>query len=86
MVTVTDGMHDTVTGNVTGNVTENVTENKTKDILKLLKENKLMTTTEVAKTLHITRRTVARYIELLKAEGKLKRIGPDRGGCWEVVE
>jgi len=70
---------------VTDNVTENVTDNKTKDILNLIKENNNITTTELASLLNIARRTVARYIGLLKSEGKLKRIGPDKGGYWEVV-
>lgn len=68
------------------NVTENVTENKIKDMLILLRENKFTTTTEIANALNITRRTVARYIELLKSEGRIKRIGPDKGGYWKVVK
>ena len=65
------------------NVTENVTENK---ILLLIKKTPNITTTELATEIGVTRRTIARYITKLKTQNKIKRIGPDKGGFWEVVK
>ncbi len=85
MVTVTDGMHDTVTGNVTGNVTENVTENRKTLIFKLIQRNPEITTTEIADTLNVSRRTIARDINAMKENGQILRIGSAKKGKWKIV-
>ena len=36
--------------------------------------------------LGISRRAVAKHIAALQACGRILRIGPDKGGHWEVVE
>jgi len=35
--------------------------------------------------LNVNRRTIARDIESLKNEGKLIRVGGDKGGYWDVI-
>ena len=70
--------------NVTDNVTENVTENRIAKLLTLLAENPIISTSELASILGVTRRTIARDIASLKAANQLRRIGPDKGGHWEV--
>jgi len=39
----------------------------------------------LAKNLSITDRAIKKQIEKLKAEGRIRRIGPDKGGHWEVL-
>jgi ATP-dependent DNA helicase RecG len=39
----------------------------------------------LAKSFGIGADTVKEYIERLKKKGMLRRVGPDRGGHWEVV-
>ena len=68
------------------NVTENVTENRLLLILEEMKKNTSITTTDLARILHVTRRTIHRDIDLLKQQGLLTRIGPDKGGNWKVIE
>ncbi len=85
MVTVSDGENENVVENVVENVTENVTEKRRHSIIRIINDNNLITTDEIAKILDVTRRTVARDVEALKAAGKLKRIGPDKGGYWKVI-
>ena len=41
---------------------------------------------QLCKILAVTRMTVYRDIEKLKNEGRIKRIGPAKGGHWQVVE
>lgn len=54
-------------------------------ILELLSENNKMTATELAEIMGITKRAVEKNIEKLKAAEKLKRIGADNGGYWQVI-
>lgn len=35
--------------------------------------------------MQVSRRTMAKQIAVLKAENKLRRIGADKGGHWEIV-
>ena len=41
---------------------------------------------EMANIIGITRRSIARQIKSLQDTGTLRRVGPDKGGYWEVVE
>ena len=77
---------DVQSANVTQNVTENVTENRATTILHLIKENPHISTLELARQLSVTRMTIHRDLERLKSAGLLFRIGPDKGGYWQVKE
>ena len=55
-------------------------------ILDLIKANPSIAREEKAKTLNLPIDGIDWNIRKLKKEGKLKRIGADRGGYWEVVE
>jgi len=74
-----------VTDRVTEKVTDRVTENQSL-ILKGMKENKQITSKTLAESVGISERKIKGNIKLLKNKGLLKRIGPDRGGHWEVVD
>jgi ATP-dependent DNA helicase RecG len=59
---------------------------RTKDaVLQYLTETPTLTIADLAAILNIGERRVRRHITGLKASGLLKRIGPDKGGHWEVV-
>ena len=70
----------------TENVTENVTENRELIILNLIRENRNITTIQLAKRINVTRRTIARDIENMKQNRTIKRIGSDKAGHWEVIQ
>lgn len=60
---------------------------KTADkIIELMRENSLITIPELAKTLGITTRAIEKQIAKLQKNGQLKRIGPAKGGRWEIVD
>lgn len=83
-----DSFWVTIKSNVTDNVTNNVTDNVTdreQIIFDKIKQNKKVTTTEIAHQLNVSKRTVLRDIEKLKSQNKIKRIGPDKGGYWEII-
>ena len=53
--------------------------------LELLILNPKMTILELAQQVDKSGRTVKRILHKLQKEGYLKRIGPDKGGYWEVI-
>ncbi len=53
-------------------------------ILRLIRENPLITTSEIADKAGVTSKGVEWNIGKLKKEGLIKRVGPDKGGHWEV--
>lgn len=60
---------------------------KTRDrIIELLRENPKYTTRTLAEEIGITPKGVERHLAILKFEGILHRIGPDKGGKWQVIE
>ena len=56
------------------------------NIIALIKENPLITIPELAAKIGLTVKGVEWNIKKLKEDGKLKRIGPAKGGYWEIVE
>ena len=50
----------------------------------LLKEQPHLTLAGMVAALGITRSTIQKHIANLKAAGRLRRIGPDKGGHWEA--
>jgi len=54
-------------------------------ILNLIRGNPSITRKELATHLHLTMKGIDWNLNKLKKEGRLKRIGPDKGGQWEVM-
>lgn len=65
------------------NAPTNKTQNK---ILNLLQENNILTYDELAKLLNVNRKTITRNINTLKEKNKIKRIGSNKSGYWEIIE
>jgi predicted HTH transcriptional regulator len=55
-------------------------------ILAAIRANPSVGTQEMADMIGVERSTVARAIAKLKRDGILRRVGPDKGGHWEVME
>ena len=69
----------------TENITENITENQRK-ILSAIEQNPSASQEGIAQVVGINRANVAKNLKKLVEMGLVKRIGPDRGGHWEVVK
>lgn len=52
----------------------------------MIQSNSKITTQKMADELGITRRAVAKQIAMLQAKNIIRRVGPDKGGHWEIVE
>ena len=55
-------------------------------IIELLAENPHCTYDSLAEIIGISRRAVTKQIQRLRQSGRLRRVGPDKGGHWEVIE
>ena len=78
---------DVATGNVNNGVesTQKSTQKSTQRIIALMKDNPYITTQEIADQIGIIRRGVAKHIKKLQEKGIIRRVGPDKGGHWEVI-
>ena len=52
----------------------------------LIKNNPKITSAELAEILEITVKGIEWNIKKLKEEGIIKRIGPTKGGYWEIIK
>lgn len=66
--------------------TENATEKTTEKIIRILKERPYATAGQLAEELGLTVDGVDYNIRKLKKQGRIVRIGGDKGGHWEINE
>ena len=55
-------------------------------IVNLMRKNKRISIKEISAQLNIPRRTLFRIIDALKTSNRIKRIGSEKSGTWEVFE
>ncbi|MFH1903544.1 MAG: ATP-binding protein [Candidatus Omnitrophota bacterium] len=79
-----DGEGLAVVDKGTKRVTEKVTENQQK-ILQAINENQHVTSVELSRIVGISERKTKENLKKLKDKKLIRRIGPDKGGHWEVV-
>jgi ATP-dependent DNA helicase RecG len=61
-------------------------EKSSEKILVLLKANPELSARELAEAMGVTSRAVEKQISKLRDENRIRRIGPAKGGHWEVIE
>ena len=68
------------------NVVENVVENDTvEQVFNEIKNNTNISANDIANILNKNSRTIQRAIATLKETNRVKRVGPDKGGHWEII-
>ena len=70
---------------VVENVVENLTERQ-KIIISIIKDNNSISAAQISTRLSAMIRTVQRDLTKLKSLNILRRVGPDKGGYWEIIE
>lgn len=68
------------------NTTKKTTKKTVEIILENIKENPQITAVELAEIVGLTPDGVRWNLNKLKSINKLRRVGPDKGGYWEVLE
>jgi ATP-dependent DNA helicase RecG len=76
---------ETVSAEMSGKMSGKVSGKMSGKVLQLLLQNPQLSIPELAAAMGKTTRTVERIIRLLREEGHLKRIGPAKGGYWQVI-
>ncbi|HBA59659.1 MAG TPA: hypothetical protein DCZ92_02315 [Elusimicrobia bacterium] len=61
------------------------TEKMSEKILAFIKADQFISAAGLARRMGVTSRTIERALAELRTCGKIKRIGPDKGGHWEVI-
>ncbi|OGP72753.1 MAG: hypothetical protein A2V86_03710 [Deltaproteobacteria bacterium RBG_16_49_23] len=61
-------------------------EKSSEKILEAIRGNHRISAREIGEKVGISQRAVEKLLSRLKREGSLNRIGPDKGGYWEVTE
>jgi len=69
-----------------GKVEEKSREKSREKILRIIKDNPYATTADMVRETGLTVKGVEWNLKQLKKMGLLKRVGPDKGGRWEVVK
>lgn len=65
-------------------ISQKTSQKTSQKIISLMKENPYITTQEIADYIGISRRNISRHIKRMQDNGTIRRIGPDKGGHWEV--
>ncbi len=55
-------------------------------IIELILRDATITTKKLGEVLGISKRAILKQIDKLKTQGRLRRVGPARGGRWEILE
>ena len=63
---------------------QKTTQKTTQKIVDIMKNNPKISIKELAKRCGVTRDGINYSIRNLKNKGIIKRVGPDKGGYWEV--
>jgi ATP-dependent DNA helicase RecG len=77
---------EVVQGKTIRKTTLKTTRKTTLKILDLMRQNPTITRIEMANAINLTLEGVKWHVARLKVQGRIRRVGPDKGGRWEVVE
>ena len=72
--------------NETQGYSQKSSQKNSQKLVDLIKERPEITTAEMAEIIGITRRSIVNITNRLQEEGIIRRVGPDKGGHWEVIE
>jgi predicted HTH transcriptional regulator len=70
----------------TANVPVNVPGKRIDEIIKMLLADPNLTAEELAARFSVTSKTIKRDFTALKNDGRIKRVGSDKAGRWEVIQ
>lgn len=61
-------------------------EKTSEKILELIENNKNITIKELSESVGVSTRSIERNLTKLQKDKKLKRVGGDKGGYWEIMK
>ena len=75
---------ESIVENIVENIVEKLPTMRGK-IVKILWNNPSASASSIAKEVGIAQRNVQEHLKQLQAEGIIRRIGPAKGGHWEII-
>lgn len=67
-------------------VNEETLQKSNQKVLEAIKNNKKITINELIEQIGLSESGIKRILRNLKKENKIKRVGADKGGYWEVID
>ena len=68
------------------NIINRMKDTGKRNVLENVLENAVESSVSLAKFLNVNERTIRRDLQFLQRNGIIRRVGPDKGGHWEVIE
>ena len=65
---------------------EKTSQKSTQKIIELMQNDPTITIADLALRIGITKWAIKKQIRKMKAQGRIQRIVPDKGGRWQVAE
>lgn len=62
------------------------TEKSKEKIIRFISENSQITTNQLGELTHLSIAGVEKNLRQLKEQNLIRRVGPDKGGHWEVIK
>ena len=69
-----------------GTGSQKSSQKSSQKIIDLIASNPSVTTQELADSLGVSRRSIAKAVAKLQKNGIIRRVGPDKGGYWQIVK
>ena len=66
-------------------LSEKDSQKSTQKILELMQNDPTITIADLALSIGITEWAIKKQIRKMKAQGRIQRIGPDKGGHWQTM-
>jgi len=79
---------DIIAGNITENIVDGIVENLSTTrakIVRIIWKNPNATALSISKEIDIASPNVQEHLRKLQEQGVIRRIGPDKGGHWEII-
>lgn len=70
----------------TQKTTEKIMEKIREKIVETIKNNSTITSKELATLTEFTAKGIEWHLKKLQSQGIIRRVGPDKGGHWEIIE
>ena len=78
--------NDPVKEQVKEQVNNEGSEKSSEKILELIKNDPNISAAAIAEKIGVSSRAVEKQLKKLREENLIRRVGPDKGGHWEIVE
>ncbi|MEI6715419.1 MAG: ATP-binding protein [Verrucomicrobiota bacterium] len=66
--------------------TQKSSEKSSEKIIAIIRRDPTIAAQHIANQLGLTSRAIEKHLSKLKAEGRIHRVGPDKGGHWEIKQ